>query len=379
MARVKSTTPPEVSSTFFDRQEGRLLLGADEDSMIAEGVNIYDILPLSAALIDQTIDTTGYEKLACNDWSEDDYKQYAQWLSTFVETATPNRETYQQAYALGIGPHPKRIKLRFGSLWNFHDEAGLEGGFCRGKYSEWTNRDFIEYGYDVVKKRGGKKPNESTLQRHFRNRDGPSPSLIAKRFGNLRHFQEHLGFPDIHSWDKDDYIDYGVKVSVANGIDRPSRTVFDTLSQRNRGPSARGIINHFGKISTFQDAVEAERETREILDAEVSSERASQRWNMIEDGTVPHALFAHNGPHDVTSFLQQTARYLLVTEALHESYPQAEKIHIARLQPKSIINALRVRGTSLSAAELEVWAESNGLFDDIWPDDAYLTNLKVRR
>lgn len=377
MAKVRVTTPRENAVTFFDLQEGRLIVDQDSTSLLEQGVDLRDIVPLADALADDTAPPDPYEKLDCDDWSKDDYKKYAKWLSSFVEGPTPTRESYQAAFKLGIGPHPRRIKHRFGSIWQFHDEAELAGGFCRGKYSDWTNRDLIEYGQEVVRKRGGKKPDEATLQRHFKNRNGPSASFIYLRFGSLRNFHENLGFPNIHEWDKDDYVEYGIRVAEANENPRPSRTTFDTLSKAKRGPSARSIINHFGKLSDFQDAVEEERYNREIIQKQDDAENAAARWELVEKGIIPQKLFEHPGPHDVRTFLRQTARFLLVNHALPHEHPLHEKIEIALRRPGSIIKALLDRGSSLSAAEMEVWASSNGLFDEIWPDDDYLRNLKI--
>ncbi|MDQ5912927.1 MAG: hypothetical protein QG659_349 [Patescibacteria group bacterium] len=379
MARVNKTQQSPEHTPMFDLQEGVLIDGLSPEELLECGVDPRDTVPLSDIFADDTI-THGYDsaKYNCDDWTKEDYRRWGKWISGFVQSPTPTRADYITAYKLGLGPHPKRIKIRFGSLWNFHDEAELDGGFCRGKYSDWTNRDFLAYGQEVVLKRGGKKPDEATLQRHFVNRRGPSPSLIYTRFGSLRNFHEHLGYPNIHSWDKDDYIDYGIKVAEANDIPRPSRTVFDKLSKNKRGASARSIINHFGKLSDFQDTVEQERHRRAVIQQQESYEKALARWDMILAGNIPSKLFAHDGPHDVSSFVQQTSRYLLVEHSLPREYPEAEKIAVALKQPRYIIRALQLRGSALSAGEMEVWASTNGLFDEIWPDDAHLVNLRIK-
>lgn len=379
MARVNKTQQSPEHTPMFDLQEGVLIVGLSPEELLECGVDPRDTVPLSDIFADDTI-TNGYDsaKYNCDDWTKEDYRRYGKWISGFVQSPTPTRVDYITAYKLGLGPHPKRIKHRFGSLWNFHDETELDGGFCRGKYTDWSHGDFIEYGQEVVRKRGGKKPDESTLHRHFKSRRGPSPSLIYTRFGSLRNFHEHLGFPNVHEWDKDDYIDYGIKVAEANEDPRPSRTVFDALSRLKRGASARTIINHFGKLSTFQDMVEEERHKRTVIQQQETYEKAATRWDMVLSGRIPQRLLAHDGPHDVQTFLRQTARYLLAEHSLPREHPTAEKIEVALMQPQSIIRALKLRGSVLSAGEIEVWASVNGLFDEIWPDEAHLKNLRVK-
>src|SRR5215204_7738799 len=147
---MKQRTQAQHECTYYDLLEGRVIVGENIETLIEAGVHPADIVSLEKVInSNELVDIDAYPKLDCKDWTPEDYKHFGQWVNTFVEngsvTATPTRSMYHQVYRLGLGPEVGQIIRRFESLWNFHDALELQGGYCRGKYDNWSFQDFMEY------------------------------------------------------------------------------------------------------------------------------------------------------------------------------------------------------------------------------------------
>lgn len=369
----------------FDINEGVLLLGTDEELMAERGVSPSDVYDLASLLLNNAgieIKPGVYPYLNIDEWKRDDYEIHAKWLLKLVTSVdptitTPTEAVYERAFWLGIGPEPRRITRKFGPLWKFHDELGLKGGYCRGKYENWSTRDFVEYGKRVVSSLHGEKPSEEVFQRRFDKRTGPSPKLIRDRIGGIGKLQELIGFPFIADWTEEDFINYGVKVALANPGLKLTRDVFDELSKRKRGPSTRTIVNHFDKLTTYREIIAYETEFAKKRKEEWLETKLEEIDTMINDGTLPAKLAESVEMDENRVMVRRVAIYLLVENLFGEALTTRAKIGLSSVQPRNLIASIRSRNTALTAGDIEVTAAELGLFDDIWQAEDYVDDLKV--
>lgn len=369
----------------FDIREGVFILGNNQDELLECGVNPNDVYELGALLLNAAgvkIESAMFPSDDYKDWERKDYEVYAKWLHSVLvsvdpDIPTPTEKVYERAYYLGIGPEPRRITRRYGPLWKFHDGLEFKGGYCRGKFDDWSKRDFIEYGKRIVDAIHGKKPTEEAFQRWFENGRGPSPALIRRRIGGIGIFQELLGFPFIRNWEEDEYVSYGTKVALANPGRRLTRDVFDELSKRKRGPSTRSIVNHFGKLGDFQETVYQKAEELEREERDRIKVKNNEIERMFELGIFPEELEGTVRECDDKSRIQRCAVFLLVNSIFGEDLPTNEKIKLSGVSSKNLIRGIRSRKPSIGAGEIEIRAVQLDIFDDIWPMDDYLQDLRI--
>lgn len=315
-------------------------------------------------------------RVNCDQWNNDDYKRYAEWLYDVVNggenpPGAPTKEMYQRAYYLGLGPEVRRITRRFGSLWHLNDIMQFEGGYRRGKFDDWSTRDFIEYGKELVKQSEGKKPTERILYASFKYCSGPSPRLIRTRIGGIGRFQELLGFPYIADWSENDYVEYGARILRANPGIKLTRYVFDELSQRQRGPAVRTLVNHFSSLNRYKELA-----ISHYLGTEVERQMdIEDRAALLEQAVFPPDLWGDD-THDVKSFMSRSAAYLLV-QSIFPKVAVDKKINIASVKASRLIKTIRQYDPTISAGTIESQAIQLGIFDDIWPLDDYLEHLQV--
>lgn len=365
--------------------EGKFLIGnIDDDQLVESGVNPLDVLDLAELILNKATSNqlNDLEPLDCNEWVKEDYRAYGRWLRNLIYEYdstfdTPTDSIYQRAFELGVGPEPRRINRRFGPLWKFHDELEFPGNYSRGKYDDWTTRDFVEYGKSVIVGLGGRKPVEADFQRWFKKRRGPSPALLRDRIGGIGRLQELLGFPYIADWTEDDYIEYGIKVVLANKNKNITRDIFDALSKLKRGPSTRTIVNHFGMLSKYKEVILREAEVADDLDYIETKRKIIERNILLEKGVLPMELLEDIDTEDKKTFLRHTATYILVDKLFGDEISAAEKIHLCGVQPKNLLKSIRAKKPALTPGYIESRAAMLGLVDEIWPIDDYLVNLKV--
>lgn len=237
----------------------------------------------------------------------------------------PNRnEEYQ---ALSISEITDLILSRYNDLVELPDEAVYDGPITTTIITQ-LNRMFL----------------------------APSTKFIIKQFGGLRKLNEHLGFPDIYSWDDYDFIEYGANVLRHNGVDALTAANIGKLSVRKLGPQYRTIHVRFG-WSRFKDL--ANEEYQNQLSIEHNHEVAVTNYyanNVGYDGD--DVSFSEKAQH--------RALWLLVGH-----YKPQRKIELpTRLKKRTIektIKAIQEQNELLTLGDIEATAVTLNIFDDLWP------------
>jgi hypothetical protein len=351
-----------------------------------------DLIVLSSALFDESIVLEPLpleERLDVDAWEIPDYVTYGKVLVRLVraynvendETALLRARTLNRAYYLGLGPHLKRFTApdRFGSLWNFHQEIDYHPKYKRGQFDSWSHNQLLKHVDSVFKatRFGKDQPIAAALDEKARSETVPSSKIIRRRIGTVQEVLDLLGYPDISKWERDDYIDFGVKVMRANAGQIPKRHHFDYLSSQRRGPSTRTIFNHFGKLSYYQKLI---KDAYDIDQMQRARERAATLTAIhaeTEAGTLPKYVLMK-----VTNEKTQIARYSRhkVIEKVAPELPIEDKIVlIATHDGDTFSSQLHIAEPSVSLAEIEVTASILGVFDVIWQLEANLRHLRVPR
>lgn len=406
---------------YFDISNGEVLAGQDERKRYLEaGAQAMRVVNLGALLRDPTphLDPheTEYERLDTSSWPTERYTAFARWLHRVVDPPQSPRskqvtkETFHHARLLGVGPGAWAIRREFGNHTALYKEAKLTNAHSTGYFDDWDVDTAVAY----IKSIGGKgPPTLEDIDRHSQmNPKNPSAILLWDHFrdiGGVNRLVELAGYPVIKLWNREDYIDWGVRFMRANDGQEPTARMANYLSSKHRGPTASTIINHFDFMSSFQAEVipryyEYKRETEEHDQAQLQKIEDD-----LQTGAVPLELFSPF-PHitgadsddeqraelneeleslyaDRTAAAvveQLGARETIVRYAkfkvLEEVAPQLEtdtKISISRDALKRNFLAAVKKSRQIPDGDIEYAALVEGFFDYIWPDDDQVETLKL--
>jgi hypothetical protein len=269
-----------------------------------------------------------------------------------------NTQVLKRLHTLGLGPYPFtyiRAGGRFTDMRAYRAAVGSLRGE-RDNYADWTPQKIIERAREIDARVDG-KPKNSDYSEARRKGDFPSRPTITRIVGGIGMLNEHLGYPDVPSWNDDDLINFGVHFVELNGVEMLKRASIDLLSSQSRGPSYSWIHVKFQGWGKYKEKVQEKIQAR--------AAQLDRYRDYINNGTMPKESAELSDDE-----LRHIGAVFDVLGTLFPDLPAIGKRKIARATSYDmLINAIkRFRGDSLiTAAELEVTAEYLGLFDDIFP------------
>jgi hypothetical protein len=365
-------------TTWIDMRTADLLVG---DQAVAQRLPESlpgDVVPLAEAVRSAEPPHERHDKLYVNDWTRDDYMAFGHWaLSVLKESeAEPQllRDDLERFYQLGHGPHYVRMARRFGSIWQYREALGIHPQKTKGRFDSWSQTDFIDHARSVAaNKPKDTRPTETDYQRHYDEGSGPPIHIIFSRMGSIGKLNELIGFPNIHDWDYDDYIEWGVKIVRANNGLIPTTRMMIALSKRKRGPTSASVAANIGSVEKFQYCV-AEEYTRQNHENEQREAVLTKLWQgelqpLLEEPETEqtaeqkHALAAH---------------YEIASLSLGSAITPKELVTIANLRADKFMASIRRHRPAVGKAELETIAMTHGLLDYLDPPDtSWMSYLKV--
>ena len=374
-------------SQWFEMSTGSLVVGEAAYAERLEQSPPGDLVPLADALLgyvsleSATRAPEGtYKKCP----SDSDLEHYGMWLLKIIRTQDPEAvvtsSVLSRAHTLGLGIGPEPIGRHFDDLHEFRARLDVPHFSRDGAFKNWSTEDFVANASRLVSSLGGRKPNEGDYREWARVGNGPGPNVIKSAMkGGLRKLNSHLGFPDIRSFEYDDFIDWGVRTMRVNEGQRLSTTSIAILSKRSCGPSDITIYKNFGNLPAFFDKVE---------DAYLDSEQRRQEHAAELAATFDTLGVAQENAWTDAYKQQFTARYIVAQRCL----PNAPKEQLATLAtngPGTFTKSILHTNPELTAGHIELLAVRLEVFDDIWPPypndkrilkiDARATNQERRR
>ncbi len=364
-----------------------LIVGAQAlDDALESGFSPEDIIPLQKALTDEVTPVTKPEKLDVDDWSRQDYIAFGKWLMNVANEPLTHRRALLPAYNLGFGPEPQRIyrkdiatkEKRFDGYADFYDQIGAKDAMRKGRFDHWDFLTLMKY----VKKEAdnaaaeGIRPTVAFFNKLAAKGKGPSSHSVQRiadtPFGKLI---DMAGYPEPRSWSTDDFIDWGVRFTIANDGRLPYMAGIEELSKRFRGPSEASLRRRFGGIMSFQTVV-TEAYEKHVKEAESLRQVKLDAIQLeIEAGTMPIEMIEIED-HD--KMLLQAGKYWIARKLIpHLSQEQLFKIATESLTTKAFVGRLTSRDPRVKQAHVEATATALGVVDDLWPMDGYKEYMRV--
>lgn len=316
-------------------------------------------------------------------WSKEECANRGKFLVGLLEDEEVELDLKILGTASQLGliasPSHLRSKWLFGSIDNFYQAIELNKLRKPGRFNAWTHQDFIQYINDIAEEMGD-RPTQEYLWNHVKSGGhGPSPAVIAKRFGSLRKALEQAGFPNIYAWEKEDYVNWGVKFMEANNGWAPTYRLIDYISKRKRGPSPTTVSKHFGGVRCFQAQVIPAYDRRQKERALEREEKIYKLERDREFGRLPATLFAVKETDNQR--LVRVAKYRVAQELLPD-FDENSKLAVASRRlvtegNQGFINTLINWGDGITAGKIETTASYLGVFDDIWPMDEHMRTLHI--
>jgi hypothetical protein len=413
---------------FFDLSNGEVLQGKiDLGNYIDMGADASNIVNLGHLLRNgiPPESEVPYDRLDVSEWSDDKFRQFGRWLSKVVQPPNNlshnhlNGNVLKNAKAIGMGPSRRDIRKIFVTLSLFYQEIGESDAHHVGLFKDWDLEDFVRH----VKSVGGpKRPTTSDLKAvSDRNPKHPKPDYMRTRFkqiGGLRTLFELAGYPVVDLWEKEDYIDWGVKFMEANKGIVPSSRMADYLSTKKKGPSGSSIRNYFDYIRVYQDEVKSTYQEAQLENEEVKAQKLALLVSDLRHGDVPTDIFkqetevmstedpyaeqlktenlaiskttiARADAEDIVSNIcsqigtQEVIRRYAMLKVLYETLPYVSLSTKVNLVIRSsqdtggkFIAQIRHR-YDVNPGIIENAALTLDFFDDIWPMRQHLDSLKL--
>jgi len=293
-----------------------------------------------------------------------------------------NRKRLKRARRLGQFAPWTTVVNEFGSGVGLYHAAGLRETHRQNVFDDWEVEQFITH----VKKVGAleaRRPTEDLLYQYHRRNPWkyPHPSLIAQRVGDGRKIGnaiELAGWLDIYNWSLDDYRDWGVRFMRANDGLEPTARLLNYLSQKKKGPSARAVMNNFG-IADYKDQVSELYLSEEARRQSDRSRKLMTIEQLSKMGVIPSAVFADAKTDDEK--IVRYARYVVATELLPDTQTDRcvsiSNPYRSSGDTRGLIACIRHENPAVSAGDIENTALYRGFFDDLWPMDEFMTDLRI--
>lgn len=407
---------------YFDLSNGEVLAGADDRKRYIEaGAQAVRVVELGSLLrspqshID--LETADYEMIDTSEWEPERYQSFTRWLSKVVEPPQRPEEKlitkkiFHHARKLGIGPSQHAVKREFGNHSKLYAAAKVAEAHVVKIHDDLSIEEAVAY----IQKIGGRRrrPTERDLQKaHQDDPSNPTVILLWSRFRNIGGYNklvELAGYPVVKLWEREDFLDYGVRFMRANDGQVLTARMANYLSKQQRGPTASTIINHFDYMSSYQmevirrfyeyqeakkahdreqlakvdEDLRAELVPLEIFSPFAIQDRADQE-QVEDDREKARELFRSKDVAVVARHLgtAETIKRYAKFKILDELTPTMEldkKVAVSRNLTGQSLTAAIQKSFPVTAGEIEYVALTQDFFDYIWPDDNAVKALKLDR
>lgn len=179
----------------------------------------------------------------------------------------------------------------------------------------------------------------------------PGIRFITKNFGGLNKLNEHLGFPDIPSWERSDFIQYGAAVIQHNGRNSLKAKNIEMLAELHLGPRYATIHRRIN-WSNFKSLAHDE------------ADKQSAYRNAV---TEHYANHVEEGDEEITfeEMARHRALWVVSKHFVRDDMPSIPK------QPSQetvdrIIKSIAFRHGK-TQAEIETSSHILQVYDDLWP------------
>lgn len=359
-----------------------ILPSAEEASPIDDAdTSIVPLLDMLDGAQDEYIESTTYDRLDVDEWIQDDYIQYGQWVDSLTRDPQQVRSrltsgVLKRAYSLGIGPgiHRIRDKNRFSTLGAYYKALSVVPGREWKHYDTLTDQELADYGegvlLDLLSQSEGQTGDPTLTQEIARRaRLGEGPGLSAFRL-NGRTLSEvmllngyYVGPPHMKP---EDYVQLGARIRHANNGRELTREAMDFLAKSKRAPHSSSVMRKF-RWADYLDQVQAAYERPGLYDIEQRLPTIKQE---VKDGTLPFSVIEDaTGPEVLT----RRARWLLVNELLPKLDAQEKQI-IVKFIRISFEGVIRVRG-NISETDIKEAVARLDIAEDLGPP--YVRYLRV--
>jgi hypothetical protein len=363
-------------ATYINLETGEVLEGAEaRDTAITNGADKELLVQLGVMLAkgSEVKNTLKEKRVDYKKWSIEANIAYGKWISSLVTCpdGLPTRDVFRAAYRLGIGPGEGRIRVLFGNYTNFQTLS-----FFQPEHTEKWGRDaYIHHG-NIMQRVIGSKPSVKDFTRWEDNLFGPKLEEIVEEFGSIETFYESIGFPDFSTWDKDDFLTWGVRVMEANPGDHiVNKSALTHFYKSKRGPSITQVNGVFGSIENWQEAVTSKYDTDQQEKAEVLSEQIAYIEKRVTDNELPSSLFAPGSP-DQAEKVRRAAAYDLIRNLGIKASPD-KCGETAAVSPQLFLSSLLRLAPALTPQTVEDQARELGIQDIIWPRNEHNVYLRL--
>jgi hypothetical protein len=380
---MESSQEAKLPDYYSDLFTGQVLVGNDAlDAHIDAGGNPADIHKLEDIIhsTDLHISVPAPE-FDTSDWQKQDYTDSMTWLSKIAQkNGHPflNKYVIKNARRLGIAPGLRQLVRRNeGRLSNVYRELNLSNVRRRFAYDRTTVEDDLAHVTQLFYQNDGKTLVER-IEEAARDGKGRSVTQLKARYISVGVLLEMGGIYTrsvLNKWERDDFLQWGVRYMFANGGDEPHTPGIEYLSSSARGPSRRLIRLRFGSLEAFREAVRPEYQA----ELELRKLEKEDKLSDIEIGTArglyPKDLF--DGCSSEDEMIAVAARYKTVKTLL----PQLTADSLIRMcytkDPLRILNSLQRHDRRVSLAIFETRATELQVFDDMFPpEESYLEYMK---
>ncbi|MBA3757623.1 hypothetical protein H0X09_02050 [Candidatus Saccharibacteria bacterium] len=378
MKKANRQTGDETTQYYYDIFSEQLLVGEDARNLHLEaGGHPSDIYNLIELLKSSEIDIPFvYRKKG--PVRKEKLVMYGQWLYNLMPPPERknqkrlNENILRRAGRLGIGYSVWQIENEFTNLTNYYMYTNL----LDTKRNKALGQIDVEYVVNYIEMLGatlGRKPNRDDLHRQSKeNVYNPHPETIENLVGSLRKAYELAGWPDIHSMDEDDYINWGADFIDANGGIDPSQSKIDFLSTKDMGPSATTTAKYFdGSLNNFKAKARERYELRRLERQERKTKYLAEIEEGLRDRTLPVEIV-----RDIRSTGELLNRYSKLIVALKSGTEFHQAKYLALEDNAEYFKWLQ-DNRELAPKYLEQIATQLGCYEFIWTQSVYLNKLRV--
>jgi hypothetical protein len=298
-------------------------------------------------------------------WSRDDCLDVGRLVVQVVECdGEPRPITTKhlgRLAVLGQAPDLNKINEYFKTFSNYKREVGSPIRYDRVFYADWWITDFVNYAKETLDELGH-VPKATDYKQKFYQGKGPSFDLIRDRVGGVHELHDYLGYPNTRHWERDNFVDWGVKVMTANPGKEFSLNLVNALAADRRGPTAGNIYKKCDNWSLFREEVEHEFQIRPEALRQERAIKLSNYQAMAKRGIIPPDVLGL--PDD--EVLASGARYTVIQDCA-PNLSADRKRTLCITSPNRFIGDLRSSRPDLTAGYIEMVADSQAVFEDIWP------------
>jgi hypothetical protein len=170
----------------------------------------------------------------------------------------------------------------------------------------------------------------------------------------------------------------------ANDGQEPTQIAWDYLSQQKKGPSASIIRYKFEDgFTEFKNRVKKQFTQDKEERAKDQEEKLELISQGINDGRLPRELF--EGSMDEDELIVRYSKYLIIKElGLSPKLDALKEMCTTGINGRGFISSITKQAfaeyssaVSFRVGDIELAANSLGVFEYIWPMDEYKKNLRI--